>query len=123
MAYLPETFGSAVIRSDIEETSVITVGPNNKVNCAGSYVLTLDNNHPAWTCKLDPQPPQISRVDLSKTEDCYYLVFKTLLDQATPEKMEEYRTLLKINQNNYRLTVLQIETGENNDNRYSLECI
>lgn len=123
MAYLPETFDSPAIRSDIKETSVITVGPNNRVNCAGSFVLTMDNNHPALTCRLDPQPPQISRVDLSKTEDCYYLVFKTLLDQATPEKIEEYRTLLKINQNNYRLTVLQIETGENNENRYSLECI
>ncbi len=113
MTDLPNTFGQA-IKSDIEETSVITVGPKNKVNCANSYVVALDNAR-TFTCRLDPAP-HTTRIDLSKTEDCYYLVFKTLLDNATDEKVEQYKTLLKINQNNYRLTVLQIETGENNAN-------
>lgn len=53
-------------------------------------------------------------IHLNKLEDCYYLVYKNLLNMATPNQAAEYSTLLKINQEDYRLTVLQIELGEKN---------
>ncbi len=92
-----------------------TFGLNEVPNSNGTTVLFANlRDHPAvsssWSTYINNTPQK--SICLNKIEDCYYLVYKNLLNEATPEKAKEYETLLKINQEDYRLTVLQIEIGE-----------
>lgn len=43
-------------------------------------------------------------------DQAYEMVFNTIIAQSSEEKIEEYKTLLKMYNNDYRLTVLAIET-------------
>lgn len=54
------------------------------------------------------------RIDLNKIEDCYFLVYKAIINNISAEKAKEYEALLKINQEDYKTTVLQIELGKVN---------
>ena len=55
-------------------------------------------------------------IDLNKIEDCYFLVYKAIINNVSAEKAKEYEALLKMNQEDYKITVLQIEIGEENAN-------
>ena len=43
-------------------------------------------------------------------DQAYEIVFNTIIAQSSKEKIEEYKTLLKMSNNDYRSTVLAIET-------------
>lgn len=45
-------------------------------------------------------------------DQAYEIVFNTIIDQSSEEKIEEYKTLLKMYNNDYRLTVLAIEVDK-----------
>lgn len=45
-------------------------------------------------------------------DQAYEIVFNTIIDQSSEEKTEEYKTLLKMYNNDYRLTVLTIEVDK-----------
>ena len=49
-------------------------------------------------------------INLGDIQDCYFLVYRNLTI-THPEKACQYELLLKLNQNDYKTTVLQIETG------------
>ena len=49
-------------------------------------------------------------INLGNIQDCYFLVYRNLTI-THPEKACQYELLLKLNQNDYKTTVLQIETG------------
>jgi len=98
MAIQPQPY----IRSNISETSTIIV---NNDDSKPTYTITLDPENNPW---LRSSPPR--QINLNNPEDCYYLLFKAIINNVSLEKAEEYKTLLKINQRDYKLTVLQIET-------------
>ena len=43
-------------------------------------------------------------------DQAYEIVFNTIITQSSEEKIEEYKTLLKMYNNDYRSVVLAIET-------------
>ena len=88
------------IEPDISETSIITVNNDNEK----TYTFTLDANNNTPT----------RQINLNNIDDCYYLLFKAIINNVSLEDAEKYKTLLKINQNDYKITVLQIELGEEN---------
>lgn len=94
------------IRSNISETSTIVV---NNDDSKPTYTITLDPKNNPWFRTIPAR-----QINLNNVDDCYYLLFKAILNNISLEKAEEYKTLLKINQNNYKITVLQIELGEEN---------
>lgn len=102
MAIQPQPY----IRSNITETSTIIV---NNDDSKSTYTITLDPENNPW---LRSSPAR--QINLNNPEDCYYLLFKAIITNVSSEKAEEYKTLLKINQGNFKTTVLQIETGEEN---------
>lgn len=102
MAIQPQPY----IRSNITETSTIIV---NNDDSKSTYTITLDPENNPW---LRSSPAR--QINLNNPEDCYYLLFKAIINNVSSEKAEEYKTLLKINQGNFKTTVLQIETGEEN---------
>jgi len=73
--------------------------------------------------RVQLSPEEIKRwrtkaINIHKKEDCYYLIYDILL-KDNPDKVDFYNTLLKLNDHDYRLTVLQIETEEiKNDKSY-----
>ena len=94
------------IRSNITETSTIVV---NNDDSKPTYTITLDPENNPW---LRSSPAR--QINLNNPEDCYYLLFKAIINNVSLEKAEEYKTLLKINQGDFKTTVLQIELGEEN---------
>jgi len=92
------------IKSNISETSTILV---NNDDSKPTYTITLDPENNPW---LRSSPAR--HINLNNPEDCYYLLFKAIINSVPLEKAEEYKILLKINQGDYKITVLQIETGE-----------
>jgi hypothetical protein len=94
------------IRSNITETSTIVV---NNDDSKPTYTITLDPENNPW---LRSSPAK--QINLNNPEDCYYLLFKAIINNVSSEKAEEYKTLLKINQGDFKTTVLQIELGEEN---------
>lgn len=94
------------IESDISETSIITVNNDNEK----TYTVTLDANNNSWF-----RTTSARQINLNNIDDCYYLLFKAIINNVSLEDAEKYKTLLKINQNDYKITVLQIELGEENE--------
>ena len=45
-------------------------------------------------------------------DQAYEIVFNTMLNKVSKEEAEEYKTLLKMYSQDYRLTVLAIETNK-----------
>ncbi len=99
MAIQPQPY----IRSNISETSTIVV---NNDDSKPTYTITLDPENNPW---LRSSPAR--HINLNNPKDCYYLLFKAIINNVSSEKAEEYKALLKINQGDYKLTVLQIETS------------
>ena len=103
MAIKPQPY----IRSNLAETSMITV------NCDENaiHTITLDPIDNPWFNRNTQK-----MIDLNKIDDCYFLVYKAIINNVSAEKAKEYEALLKMNQEDYKITVLQIETGEENAN-------
>lgn len=93
------------IKPGISETSIITVNNDN----GKTYPVTLDANNNSWF-----RTTPARQINLNNIDDCYYLLFKAIINNVSLEDAEKYKTLLKINQNDYKITVLQIELGEEN---------
>ncbi len=102
MAIQPQPY----IRPNITETSTIVV---NNDDSKPTYTITLDPENNPW---LRSSPAR--QINLNNPEDCYYLLFKAIINSVSLEKAEEYKILLKINQGDFKTTVLQIELGEEN---------
>lgn len=94
------------LRSNVTETSTIIV---NNDDSKPTYTITLDPENNPW---LRSSPAR--QINLNNPEDCYYLLFKAIINNVSLEKAEKYKTLLKINQDDFKTTVLQIELGEKN---------
>ena len=75
-----------------------------------AYFTTIDNTiKQAFTCELGKAyTHKRFSFNIKNIEDCYRLIFINLIEKF-PEKQDLYETLLKLNDNNYRNTVLQIE--------------
>ena len=99
MAIQPELY----IKPGISETSTITVNNDD----AKTYTVNLDANDNPWF-----RTTPARQINLNNIDDCYYLLFKAIINNVSSKNAEKYKTLLKINQNDYKITVLQIETGE-----------
>ena len=94
------------IRSDVTETSTIVV---NNDDSKPTYTITLDLENNPWL-----RSNAARQINLNNINDCYYLLFKAIINTVSLEKAEEYKVLLKINQGDFKTTVLQIELGEEN---------
>ena len=71
-----------------------------------------------YSIRIDPDQIWNTRnsksINLDDIQDCYYLIYRNLIKNK-PEKKDFYTTLLRLNKEDYKATVLQIETGEQDD--------
>lgn len=89
------------------EVSVI-MSPEPKMAVCNSVDGTL-NYYSYNRFEYDKDGIQIE--NLKNTDDIYKAVYESLV-QNNPDKRIDWDVLLKLNDNNYRLTVIQIETSQ-----------
>ncbi|MBO4622298.1 MAG: hypothetical protein J5691_00200 [Bacilli bacterium] len=98
MAIPPQPF----IKSAISETSTILINDDARP----IYTVSLEPENNPWLRSTTSK-----QINLNKVDDCYYLLYKAIINNVSSDLAEKYKTLLKINKDDYKLTVLQIETS------------
>ena len=91
---------------DVNQVSVIAASNEPKFVC-NSVDGTLSYTYNSFDYNEDG----VQILDLSNTNAIYRAVYESLLKNH-PEKRDEWQLLLKVNDNDYRLTVLQIEVAK-----------
>ena len=88
------------------------------------FIINNTKESKKLSYRVQLSPEEINRwrtkaINIHKKDDCYYLIYDILL-KDNPDKVNFYNILLKLNNYDYRLTVLQIETEEIKNDRTTI---
>lgn len=101
-------YNEAVADGKIDENQVCVVGapsgPRFTLGTDGSVSYT-------YYSQFEYEQDGIQIENIKDTANIYKAVYTSLV-QNNPDKKEDWNVLLKLNDNNYRLTVIQIETSQ-----------
>lgn len=98
-------------KGEVDEGEVCFIGANSSSDSNSLFVTGIDGTINYYDYQYEFNEGGIQVDNLDNIQGIYKAVYMSLL-KAHPDKKDEWEALLKINSNDYRLTVLQIEVAK-----------
>lgn len=100
-------YEKAMANGEIEENQIAVIASNEPKFVCNTIDGTLSYTYNSF----DYNEEGVQILNIKNTNAIYKAVYESLLKNH-PEKTDEWQLLLKVNDNDYRLTVLQIEVAK-----------